>query len=112
MTAKLTERSQPINEFATSDENGLFPTRGNPIVVNQFFTFNGTPREPSKYVQVGGVGGNIVAENADGNHFLVYALIPGIYYPCEAVRIVTSAVLGDGNTYTTTATNMAWLGGK
>ncbi len=91
-----------LDGAALTNEVGLIPTRGKPVIVDEFFHHTGTTDEfeIAKWVYVG-TGGTIVLQWKDFET-TSYTVGDGQWLPGEYIRVLSAG---------TTATNMNWCGG-
>jgi hypothetical protein len=100
--------TQKIDPNSPTGTIGGMATRGGVITLNTFITNAGGGKEMFKWLHIG-TAGNIVIEGIDGNVMVAFNAFRGLYI--GGFRVLTSGVV-DGNTYTTTAANITWHGGK
>ncbi len=106
-----TARTEAISPTNRSEQVGWMITRGNEVVIGEFFKIEGaTVGEICKMVRVGGAG-NLLIETIDGLVIPILTAEPNEWIIVSGQRVVASHTFPNLGVVTTTATNIVWYGG-
>lgn len=101
-----------VTPESPSREMGLCSKQGGLVIYDEPFTVpGGTQGQYSTYLHVE-IGGNVLCEMPDGTINPFLGVLNGSFIVVNARKVVSEAILNDGNPYESNATGVTWHGGQ